>query len=135
MSHERITMRDVFFQAWRKHREGLLVEPLEQQLIDIIQLHPEYHALFMDRDNRLDHDFGSENPFLHLSLHSALREQIQTDRPAGIQTLFKNLLVKNADQHSVEHKMMACLEQVLWQAQQTGKMPDEQEYLRALKQL
>lgn len=80
-------------------------------------------------------DFGAENPFLHLSLHMALREQINTNRPDGIRDVFHALMKKYGDNLVVEHQMMGCLEKVLWEAQRSGVMPDEAGYLESLRRL
>jgi hypothetical protein len=132
-STERDQLRKLFFESWRKYNEQLPLEPLEMQLIDIILLHPEYHTMLSNPDHALK-DFDEANPFLHMSLHLALREQIQTNRPAGIQAIHQALCIKLQDKHLAEHRMMDCLADILWQAQQTGQMPDEQTYLTCLRQ-
>jgi hypothetical protein len=134
-SSDRNEIRKVFFEAWRKHTQHLPIEPLEAQLIQIILLHPEVHALLAKPQDFSDTDFQEANPFLHLGLHLALREQINTDRPKGIKQLYANLCVKYKDKHSLEHKMMDCLAEILWLAQQSGKAPDEQDYWQLLKKL
>jgi hypothetical protein len=135
MSNEREKMREVFFAAWRKHQQQLLLEPLEAQLIEIILWHPEYHALLEDPENVGQQNFAEANPFLHLSLHLAIQEQVVTDRPKGIQKIHKKLCEKFGDRHIAEHHMMECLADLLWQAQQSGKAPDEQFYLEKLRGL
>lgn len=133
-SNNRDEMRLVFFNAWRKHLQHLPVEPLEAQLIEIILLHPEYHTLLSDPENQ-HQDYDETNPFLHLSLHLAIREQVGTDRPAGIKKIYQDLCVKQQNILHVEHMMMNCLADILWQAQQSGNMPDEAVYLVQLKNL
>ena len=135
LPNSREEMRKVFFEAWRKHKNNLPIEALEAQLIDIILLHPEYHELLKAPDDFQAADFDETNPFLHLSLHLAVREQINTNRPLGIKTVYENLCKKNSDAHVVEHKMLECLGQILWDAQSSGKMPEEDFYLESLKKL
>lgn len=130
---KRRDMRAVFFASWQKHRNKALLEPLESHIIDIILLHPEYHTLLEQPDVFQEHDFAEANPFLHMSLHLALREQVQTNRPVGIEAIFMRAREKQ-ETHQVEHVMMDCLAAVLWEAQQAGVMPDEQVYLERLKQ-
>ena len=132
---ERNVMRKVFFGSFRKHHEKLPLEPLEAQILDIILLHPEYHPLLSQPDVYQEKDFSDTNPFLHLSLHLAIREQINTNRPAGIQTVFQHLSQKLHDRHAAEHKMMECLTDILSRAQQTGTMPDEKDYLEYLQRI
>ena len=109
------------------------VEPLESQLIEIILLHPEYHALLNEPENLQADQFTETNPFLHMSLHLALREQVSTNRPKGILEIYQAVCSQFQDVHLAEHHMMECLANILWQAQQSGQMPDEQVYLELLK--
>ena len=78
---------------------------------------------------------GETNPFLHMGLHLGLREQLQTNRPAGIQIIYKNLQQKLENQHTVEHQMMECLAQCLWEAQRNQSAPNEELYLEKLQHL
>jgi hypothetical protein len=132
---DRNQLRKVFFDVWRKHQEHTLLEAFDTQLLDIILLHPEYHHMLEDPENFSAHDFAEANPFLHMSLHLALREQVSTDRPAGIKNIHTELCKKFSDLHPAEHQMIETLAQILWDAQQSGKMPDEKIYLERLKKL
>lgn len=131
-------LRQMYFNAWRKHREKLPLEPVEAQVADIIELHPEYHALFND-SAALQRDWtpeqGQTNPFLHMGLHLAIREQVGTDRPAGIRTAFATLQQRLGSAHEAEHQMIECLAEALWDAQRSGRAPDEQAYLERLRTL
>lgn len=129
---ERNTLRNQFFTAWEKHLKKSPIEPLEAQIISVIVDHPEYHEFFSARENQHQEISGDTNPFLHLSLHLALRDQIQTNRPVGIKTIFQTLYRKHACHLQAEHIMMACLEKILWKAQQSNQPPDEKEYLHDL---
>ena len=132
---ERDQMRKVFFESWRKHQLKLPLETLEAQLVDIILLHPELQPMFNQPENFQSQDFGESNPFLHLGLHMALREQIATNRPQGIKKIYAELCAKCNDVHTAEHRMMDCLAEVLWQTQVNNKMTDEQSYLEMLVRL
>lgn len=129
-------LRQMYFNAWRKHREKLPLEPVEAQVADIIELHPEYHRLFED-SSALQRDWtpeqGQTNPFLHMGLHLAIREQVGTDRPAGIRQAFTTLQQRLGSAHEAEHQMIECLAEALWDAQRGGRAPDEQAYLERLR--
>jgi hypothetical protein len=136
--NDRRKLRQVFHDAWIKHRRGAALEAMEQAIVGVIELHPEYHALLsdpdsLDRDWSIDH--GETNPFLHMSMHLGLIEQIQTDRPAGIRALYQRLGVMLGDRHRADHQMMECLGASLWQAQRAGTAPDERDYLDCLQRL
>lgn len=136
---DRTRTRALFRDAFRKHRAGEALEPLEKQVATLVEEHPEYHALVASEEDALDRDFtaehGVENPFLHLGLHLALREQVGTDRPRGIRDLTRSLLLKYGDGHEVEHMMLPLLGEMLWEAQRRGQAPDEAGYLENLRKL
>lgn len=136
----RQALRDMFFIAWEKGMAKQLLSPLEAQIQGIILAHPEYHFIFNDKEKNINRDFfeelGDTNPFLHLSGHLGLEEQLATDRPKGINKILKTLLKKKKlSEHVAKHKMMEVLMQALWQANMQKRSPDETEYLTALETL
>jgi Domain of unknown function (DUF1841) len=135
----RSSLRRMYVEAWRKQRESLPVEPVESQIIDVIELHPEYWQALEGDANELERDYkpedGKTNPFLHMGLHLAIREQVSTNRPAGIASVHRSLAAKVGSVHDAEHTMIECLGQALWQAQRSGRPPDEAAYLESLRRL
>ena len=131
-------MRRTWLEAWRRGRDGLPVTPLEAQLVDVIREHPEYHGWLERGDEALRAQFtpegGVTNPFLHLSMHLALGEQVGTDRPAGIAALHARLAARHG-RMDAEHRMMEALGRALWEAQRAGRLPDERAYLEDLRRL
>jgi len=136
-SQDRRALRKMYADAWRKHCEKQPVSPLEAQIAAVIEHHPEYHADIEKGD--LDRDYmpegGRTNPFMHMGLHLGLREQLATNRPAGIARIHDALAAKTGDPHEAEHRMLECLAEALWEAQNNGGMPDEQKYLERLRKL
>ena len=112
--------------------------PLEEMIVSVIALHPEYHGLLGNPDIA-DKDWlpddGETNPFLHMGMHIAIQEQLSTDRPAGIAGIYKSIVEAIGDAHEADHKVMECLGEMLWQAQRENRMPDEQAYLNCLRKL
>ncbi len=137
-SSDRSELRGVFVECWQLQRDGKPLDPLQQMIVSVIEHHPEYHRLLEKRDN-LDRDFdpgrGEGNPFLHMSMHIALIEQISTDRPPGIRDCYRRLTRSLGSAHEAEHRMMECLSEALWQAQRNQSMPDESAYLACLQKL
>jgi hypothetical protein len=133
----RSSLRRMYMEAWRKHREALPVEPVEDQIIRVIEWHPEYADVLEAGDDALEQDYtpesGRTNPFLHMGLHLAIREQVATDRPRGIVDVHRALAQRLGDAHAAEHAMIECLGEALWQAQRSGRAPDETAYLEALR--
>ena len=132
-------MRGAWRAAWRRHLERLPLAPLQAQMAEVIALHPEYQAQLAESDGpaaRVDDDADAlGRSFLHLSLHLALREQLTTDRPRGIAQIHRQLSAVCREGHEAEHRMIRVLEQTLWEAQRAGRMPDELQYLEALRRL
>jgi hypothetical protein len=130
---DRNAYRKIFFDVWASHQKKLPLEPVESQVLDVILSHPEYHSMLEQRGKFMSQEFElEENPFFHMSLHIAVREQLQLDRPAGIRLAYQQLLSRHETAFAAEHIMVAMLGTVLHQAQQTGTPPDEQVYLHRL---
>ena len=131
--------RQLFFLSWKKYREKQALSPLEQQLVAVIIDHPEYHHVLEAPTSHQDHtwfpELGQSNPFLHMGLHLAIRDQIATDRPVGITTIYNKLMHKHGDILIVEHMLIELLAESLWKAQKNQCMVDEQAYLAACHQL
>jgi len=129
----------MYLDAWQKHQSNALMQPLEAMIAQIIAMHPEYHALLEKDVDALDKDFlpelGESNPFMHMGMHIAIREQLDTNRPTGITTAHKKLLLRLQDPHEVEHQMMECLGHSLWEAQRNNTAPDEGQYLICVQKL
>lgn len=123
--------------AWRKRRENLPATPLETIAADIVALHPEYHALLSGDEEAMRRDWtpedGETNPFLHLSLHLAVAEQLQIDQPPGIKAAFAALAAKHGDAHAALHDVLECLGETIWRAQRDKAPPDGAAYLECLK--
>ncbi|GJM06471.1 MAG: hypothetical protein DHS20C10_02050 [marine bacterium B5-7] len=138
-SSERQQLRQTFIDAWQKAKDNETLTPFEREIVTVIQFHPEYQAMFDTPDKVVDKDFspdaGETNPFLHLSGHIGLHEQLSTNRPEGIRDIYHKLCEKYGDPHQAEHAMMECLMQILWQAQRDHEQPDETVYLSQLHHL
>ena len=138
MFQSRDEVRQVYLNVWHKLQHDQLLEPMEALIAEVIELHPEYHALLEDGEASVQNDFtpeqGQTNPFLHMGMHIALREQADSNRPAGIQTVYQKLAARRG-RHEAEHAMMECLGQALWQAQRDATEPDQLAYLDCLKKL
>jgi len=130
-------IRQVYIKTWQKIQATTPLEPLESLIADVIQQHPEYHNLLNNAQAAVGNDFspesGGENPFVHMGLHIAIREQLSIDQPQGICTIYAQLLSQHRDAHAVEHGIMECLGDMVWHAQRNQQAPNEQRYLRCLR--
>ena len=135
----RSQMRRRYLEAWRKFSAREPLEPFEAQLAAVIAEHPEYIGWLESGEAALSAEFtpehGRENPFLHMGLHLAIREQVATDRPAGIARVHRELRQRVGSAHAAEHAMMEALAETLWEAQRAAGAPDEQQYLERLRRV
>jgi hypothetical protein len=136
-SLSREKLRQTYADAWRKHLARSPLTPLEAMIADVIGVHPEYQAIVGDSDAAAAFEPGSggeENPFLHMGLHLAVRDQVSIDRPPGVRELHRLLQARHGDLHRAEHVLMEALGETLWQAQRSGRPPDEAAYLARARQ-
>ena len=138
MYQDRDQVRQMYIDVWHKLQRRQLLEPLEALIAEVIEWHPEYHGLLAEdaeiKQREFMPDGGQTNPFLHMGMHIALREQAGADRPPGIRAIYDRLS-RGRDPHEAEHAMMECLGEALWQAQRNHQPPDENNYLECLKKL
>jgi hypothetical protein len=131
--------RQLFYSSWEKYHNKLPLLALEQQLVDVIIVHPEYHSLLETPRDALDEayfpELGATNPFLHMGLHLAIRDQVTLNRPSGITEIYHQLVHQYKDNTVVEHLLMEPLIESLWQSQRNQQRPDEQLYLNACRKL
>lgn len=127
-------VRETFFGAWRKYRAGEPLAGIETIALDVILAHPEYHDVLADPERYRDEDYAERpNPFLHMSLHVALEEQLSIDQPPGIAAAFGRLLSRAGDRHDALHEAIECLAETVWRAQRDHAPPDAIAYLECLE--
>ncbi len=129
-------VREFFFATWRKYRAGEPLSGLEAMALDVVLAHPEYHSALETPERTRERDYlpesGEANPFLHLSLHLALEEQLSVDQPRGIAERFAALLSARNDRHAALHDALECLGEMVWRAQRDRAPPDGEAYLDCL---
>ena len=129
-------VRRFFCDAWRKHRQRLILEGAETTAADLIEQHPEYHALLENPQAAVEQEFtpesGQMNPFLHLSLHLAIADQISIDQPPGIRAAYQALR-QRLEVHDAEHAILECLGETLWRAQRDGAALDADQYMQCVQ--
>lgn len=130
-------VRRFFCEADRKQRAGEVLTPLEALAADWIAEHPEYHAELADLPAALAAVYavedGRTNPFLHLSMHLSISEQVGIDQPRGIKQAFELLAAKRGSAHAAQHEVMECLGDMLWASQRSGLPPDGERYIDCVR--
>ena len=113
-----------------------MLSAMEDMALEVILLHPEYQRV-LEMPERFQHkdylpEMGDINPFLHMSMHVAVKEQLSIDQPSGIRQRFQRLLLKTGDEHVATHQLMECLAEMIWQAQRDQKALDAMVYFECL---
>ena len=130
-------VRTFFIEAAKKRRDGSLLTPLETIAADWADAHPEYSSDLADaeaaRAASYGPESGRENPFLHLSMHLSISEQIGIDQPRGIRQAFELLSARLASAHEAQHEIMECLGRMLWESQRSGRPPDGDAYVDCVR--
>jgi len=129
-------VRRFFCDAWKKHVERLPLVGAEVTAADIAARHPEYHALLTNPEAALEQEWSPEggqmNPFLHLSLHLAIHEQVSIDQPPGIRAAYQAIAARLSP-HDAEHVLLEALGETIWRAQREGTQLDAVAYVEAVK--
>ena len=130
-------VRRFFCETHRKEREALPLTPMETLAAAWITQHPEYHADLSDVDAALAASYtvedGRTNPFLHLSMHLTISEQVAIDQPRGIKQAVELLAARLGSLHEAQHAAMECLGEMVWASQRSGLPPDGQGYLDCVR--
>lgn len=130
-------VRKFFCETFRKSFANEILTPIEAIAADWIREHPEYDDTLRNLDQALTTNYsvdeGRTNPFLHLSMHLSISEQISVDQPKGIRGIFLALANKLNSEHEAQHQIMECLGEMIWVAQRNGTPPDGAAYIEALR--
>jgi hypothetical protein len=128
--------RRLFFESWRKFKAGTALEGLEATVVGVLTAHPEYHSMLEQPERHIDTNYspdaGQVNPFLHLSLHLAVEEQLSIDQPRGIRGRYQGLVARLDSEHDAKHRIIECLAETIWQAQRNRGTFDERVYFECL---
>jgi len=130
-------VRRFFCEVYRKHHAHEILAPIEAMALDWVLLHPEYEDVLRDVETALGRDYSVDgaqaNPFLHLSMHLSIDEQISVDQPRGIREASTALTLRLDSAHDAHHEIMECLGEMIWNAQRNGVPPDGVAYIDAIK--
>ncbi|WP_291793869.1 DUF1841 family protein [Candidatus Thioglobus sp.] len=132
-TQDRTEQRKFLANAWQKFLGKKILDPLESQLTQVIEIHPEYHSLIQNVESDYFPEQGEVNPFLHINLHLSLREQLSINQPHGIKEIYQKIINSTGDSHEAEHKMMDCIAEMIFSSQKNNLPMDHQAYIRCLE--
>ena len=129
-----------YFGHCGKSFESIAIGCLAQKALRIIEAHPEYQTYLEHIEDYLDKNWtpeqGETNPFLHLSLHLSIQEQVGIDQPFGIRAIHQKLVgMHNDNWMKAEDEMMEALVETIWQAQRHNQGLDVNAYMTRLRKL
>ena len=131
-------VRHFFCETYRKLTHHIPLTPMEALAAQWVEQHPEYHADLADENAALAAVFtveeGRVNPFLHLSMHLSITEQVSIDQPIGIRDAAEKLSQKLGSLHEAHHEIMECLGKMIWESQRSGLPPDGHSYIDCVRQ-
>ena len=131
-------VRRFFCETHSKQRQALPLTPMQSLAAQWIAEHPEYHAELSDVTAALAANYsvedGRSNPFLHLSMHLTITEQVAIDQPRGIKQACDLLAARLGSAHEAQHQVMECLGDMIWASQRSGLPPDGHAYLDCVRQ-
>jgi hypothetical protein len=130
--------RQFLFDAWAKFKQNSPLTDLEKIAVEVIQMHPEYHAILDAPERYMSQQYfpemGETNPFLHISLHLSVIEQVSINQPIGISKVYATLIEKRGDKHLAQHDLLECLAETIWHSQRNNVPLDSAHYLGLLNE-
>ena len=129
---DRKSQREFLAKSWQKYTSNIPLEPLEEQLVSILEIHPEYQDLITNIDSEYFPEQGEINPFLHINLHLALKDQLSLNEPNGVREVHQKLIYHFKDQHVVEHLMMECIAEMIYLSLKNNTAMDQESYLNCI---
>lgn len=131
-------VRQFFFNSWAKFHQQQVLTDLEKMAVGIMHMHPEYHTILDQPEHYLQQayypEMGETNPFLHMSLHLSIQEQISINQPIGITQAYGKLCTKYQEEHEAQHALLECLAETIWLAQRNQTGMDAAHYLQLIEQ-
>ncbi len=130
-------VRKFFCGAYAQQQARLPLDAMQAVAARWIDEHPEYHASLADEAAALQAVYtvedGRTNPFLHLSMHLSIQEQVSIDQPQGMRQAVELLAARRASLHEAHHEVMECLGEMIWASQRSGLPPDGPAYIEAVR--
>lgn len=131
-------VREFFFYTWSQFKTQKPFTDLEKISLGVIHMHPEYQTILdapeQYKQQEYFPEFGVTNPFLHMSLHLSILEQISINQPIGIAGIYDQLKLKYQNEHDAQHDILDCLAEAIWQAQRNNTALDANFYVQLLQQ-
>ncbi len=121
---------------WDTAQLGLPLEGEDAQTAEIMREHTEWHHVWARADQLSDAEIERDgvNPFLHITIHQVVLNQINGALPATKDT-FEALLAMGIDRHEAIHRIGTVFTEGIYETLKFRRPFDEEKYSRGLKAL
>jgi hypothetical protein len=136
---QRQAFRRTVYHIWGMIQAGLVDEMNEAEyaIARILLEHPEYGDFFEDEkilDGRKFDTGSAVNPFLHVSLHKMIEDQLEAGHPEEVRFFFESMEAKGNDRHEIVHVIMKILSILIFEAMHSRQSLDVDRYRSILEQ-
>ncbi|MEQ8764717.1 MAG: DUF1841 family protein [Planctomycetota bacterium] len=122
-------------ELWAKRNLERPDQGPEATFLRLLEEHPEYHDIWSLPTPPTDPTIGGTNPYLHISLHQAVDEQLHSGEPAEVRDTFVRLKKLGDHEHEARHRIMGVLVTVMNASMQKGVAFDTADYEKRLRAL
>jgi len=120
-------------EVWARREVREQLDPPARRLLELLEAHKEYRAYWEGAEPGAD-----ENPFLHVSYHQVLNDQLDSGEPPEAAEAVERLEGQGLGDHEAQHEVMRVLiRELLDMVNRRGPFDAERyrEHLRQLGQL
>lgn len=139
--HERLQkrmMRQKIHRIWQTTQSGNVnnLNEEEKQLAHIMLEHKEYDNDFCNAEDLFDYEYDPDteiNPFMHISVHSAIENQLTEQEPTEVCEFYEAMREKGVSQHAIIHQIGLIFVPLVFHTMVHSKPFDSGRYKRLLK--
>lgn len=129
--------RQHYGMVWQLALAGAPLTIEQMRLVRVMQEHPEYRSIW---DNPEEASAGLEdltepNPFLHVTAHMMVEEQIAGRNPPDVAVVVSRLTRSGDSRHEAIHKVANVLMGEVWDVLAKKREFDREKYVRRLGEL
>jgi hypothetical protein len=123
---------------WEASNQGIPLHDEEhQRLAEVLQQHPQYHNAweFADQIEDVEYVIDGVNPFLHVTFHSIIENQLATGDPPEVRAALQRLLRKRLSRHDAIHRLAQVFTEELFPVLKQDRPFNQERYVRKLRKL
>jgi hypothetical protein len=122
-------------EVWQKAKEEEELSREEDRLAKILLEHREYQEIWEKIPLNPERETGGVNPYLHVSLHLAIENQIVEENPRQVNRYLSKKLAQGIDRHKIIHEIAAIFCESLFDTLKYQKPFDRIRYIQRLEEM